>query len=380
MESGDNRSGLADRAAKSPQDDPGDGRTEADARAAAVPAGPHDAISGARILVVDDNHPVRYVVRRYLQRCQAQILEAENGEQAIEMARAERPDLILMDVDMPVMDGMAACRVLRGDPATATIPIVFLTGRDDDVRHVEALLAGGDDFIAKPFTAPILLARIANMVKRHRAEREVQRLLTILKRYVSKPVRDRRDPGLSQPGAVEHVEATILFSDLRGFTATSLHEEPERVFSAISAVLGAQTDAVLRQGGYVDKFSGDGLLAVFEGPDSAAAACRTATEIVHWAKQFEGISFWNPPPIGFGIHYGAFLRGNLGGEQQLEYTVIGSTVNIAARLCGVAAALEVIVSDDVVQRAGAEFAFLPPRLVNLKGMPAEAKIYPLLTA
>lgn len=339
------------------------------------PLATYRAIGGARILVVDDNHPVRYVVRRYLQRCKATIIEAENGLQAVEVAQTQQPDLILMDVDMPAMDGMAACRLLRADPRTSSIPVIFLTGRDDDERHMEALLAGGDDFIAKPFTAPILLARIANMVQRHRAEQEVKRLLTLVQRYVSKPVREAK-----RLGEVDQVEATILFSDLRGFTATSLHEDPQRVFRAISDVLEKQTDAVLARGGYVDKFSGDGLLAVFEGEDCAAAACRAATDIVAWARKYEGISFWNPPPIGLGIHHGVFLRGDLGGEQQREYTVIGGTVNIAARLCGAARALEVIVSDVIAQRVGDSFTFDPPRLVNLKGLAEDAHIFPLRTS
>jgi adenylate cyclase len=338
------------------------------------PLDTYRAIDGARILVVDDNHPVRYVVRRYLQRCKATIVEAENGKEAVELALQEHPDLILMDVDMPVMDGMAACRILRADPATRSIPVIFLTGRDDDERHMEALLAGGDDFIAKPFTAPILLARIANMVQRHRAEQEVKRLLELVHRYVSKPVREA-----TGTREVEQVEATILFSDLRGFTATSMHEDPQRVFRAISDVLANQTNAVLAEGGYVDKFSGDGMLAVFEGEDCAAAACRAATEIVRWARHFEGISFWQPPPIGLGIHHGIFLRGDLGGDQQREYTVIGGTVNIAARLCGVAQALEVIVSDVVAARVGDRYEFEPARLVNLKGLAEDARIYPLCT-
>lgn len=347
---------------------------EKEARARLTEAGEvvHQAIIGARILVVDDNHPIRYVVRRYLQRASAVILEAENGEQAVEMARREIPDLILMDVDMPVMDGLEACRILRGDPVTARLPIVFLTGRDDDDRHMEALVAGGDDFVAKPFTAPLLLARIANMVARHRQQLENERLVQLLRRYVPAPVREERHSGV-----IERVEGTILFSDLRGFTATSLAETPEHVFRAISDVLARQTEAVIDCGGYVDKFSGDGMLAVFEGPSSAINACNAAASIVRWARTYAGISFWNPPPIGFGVHHGAFLRGDLGGDKLLEFTVIGGTVNIAARLCGTAKALEVIVSEAVVERIGDTFARDPVRVVNLKGLADGARIFPL---
>ena len=329
-------------------------------------------LHGARVLAVDDNQSIRVVVRRYLQKCGIEVLEASNGEEAVAMALREAPDLILMDVDMPVLDGLGACRLLRQHEATRFTPLIFLTGRDDEERHVHALSVGGDDFMAKPFLPPVLLARIANLVHRHRAEKEVARLLTLVRRYVSQPVREGRTSD-----GVETVEATILFSDLRGFTATSLHEDPAMVFRAISDVLGGQTDIVVKHGGYVDKFSGDGMLAVFDGGDSATRACCAAQEIVSWAKGFEGISFWNPPPIGIGIHYGSFLRGNLGGDAQREYTVIGGTVNIAARLCGVARALEVVVSDAIRDRVSGAEGWAAAELVNLKGLAEDARVYRL---
>lgn len=330
-------------------------------------------LRGARILTVDDNHSIRIVVRRYLQKCGVEVMEASNGQEAVEVALRERPELILMDVDMPVMDGLAACRELRSHEETRLTPVIFLTGRDDEERHIEALSVGGDDFMAKPFTPPILVARIANLVHRHRAESEVERLLKLVRTYVSKPVREGR-----MAEGIEHVEATILFSDLRGFTAASMLQDPALMFRAISDVLACQTDKVVQYGGYVDKFSGDGMLAVFEGPDSAAQATRAARDIVRWAREFEGISFWNPPPIGIGIHYGAFLRGNLGGELQREFAVIGGTVNIAARLCGVAKALEVIISDEVRSRCGDDLVVGPVELANLKGLSSEARIARLI--
>ncbi len=329
-------------------------------------------LQGARILVVDDNQSIRVVVRRYLQKCGVLITEAANGQEAIEIALREDPELILMDVDMPILDGLSACRQLRMHETTRFTPLIFLTGRDDEERHIQALSVGGDDFMAKPFTPPVLVARIANLVHRHRSEKEVQRLLKLVRQYVSQPVREGRTSG-----GIETVEATILFSDLRGFTATSLHEDPTMVFRAISAVLAKQTEMVVRHGGYVDKFSGDGMLAVFEGGNNAAEACLAAQEIVQWASTFEGISFWNPPPIGIGIHHGTFLRGDLGGEAQREYTVIGGTVNIAARLCGVAKALEVIISDAVRERFVGDLRCSEAELVNLKGLSDQARIYRL---
>jgi class 3 adenylate cyclase len=338
----------------------------------------HVALSGARILVVDDDLATRRVVRLTLARHCAQVLEASNGKEAVELAKVEDLDLVLLDVHMPVLDGLGACRAMRAVPSLRLLPIVFLTGGDDDDQQIEALRAGGDDFVTKPFTPPVLLARISNLVTRRRAQVQVERLLELLKLYVPLPIRERAVGKAPAPLPAERVEATILFSDLRGFTTTCHTESPERVFRAVSAVLAEQTRIVVRRNGYVDKFSGDGLLAVFEGPDSAADACGASLEIVQWAKNFAGISFWNPPPIGIGIHHGEFLRGDLGGDEQLEYTVIGGTVNVAARLCGAAGALETIVSQDVVDLLQGRFLLGEARAVHLKGLEGAARVHPVL--
>lgn len=321
------------------------------------------AIAGSRILVADDNIAIRHVICRHLAAADAIVLEADNGESALQIAQREDLDLILLDVEMPGLDGLAVCRALRASQHTSMVPIAFLTGRHDDASHAEALLAGGDDFIGKPFTTAVLLARIANMVRRQRAEKEARRLHDELARYVSKPVRARR-----QSGAVERVCAAVLFSDLRGFTATSAIEDPVWVFRAISDVLARQTEIVHAAGGYVDKFSGDGMLAVFEGHSGMLHACQAAKDIVAWARQFEGISFWQPPPIGIGIHSGEFLRGDLGGAEQRDWTVLGTTVNVAARLCGLAGALEIAISDVVRADVAGRIAVGEPRYAKLKGL------------
>jgi class 3 adenylate cyclase len=239
-----------------------------------------------------------------------------------------------------------------------------------------ALRAGGDDFVAKPFAAPVLIARIVNLLERARAERENRRLIELLRRYVSVPLREAATGDGPRP--VEHVTGTILFSDLRGFTATTEQQTADHVFRAISDVLAEQTQIVLQHRGYVDKFSGDGMLAVFEGPDCAHDACTAATDIVRWVRGYAGIAFWQPPPLGLGIHHGEFLRGDLGGEKQLEFTVIGGTVNVAARLCGAAKALEIVVSDEVAERLAGRLQVGETRHVPLKGLPEAARVHLLV--
>jgi DNA-binding response OmpR family regulator len=333
----------------------------------------HALIADCVLLLVDDSSELRAGVRRQLQVLGARVVEAEDGAEMLDAVRKQHIDAVLLDIDMPIMDGLRACRLLRADPALMRTPVLFLTGRGESHSEVDGLMAGGDDFVTKPFASEVLVARIYNLVRRRRAELEVERLLGMLQQYVPRPVRERR---VAQP--VEEIVGTILFSDMRGFTAKSLNESPAGMFEAISTVLAHQTSFIAARGGYVDKFSGDGLLAVFEGENSTRAAFETASDIVRWARTFDGISFWQPPPIGVGVHHGRFLRGDLGSAEQMEFTVIGSTVNIAARLCGSAGALEVVASDEAVRQVGASLRFATPRIANLKGLPPGSRLHPLV--
>lgn len=255
----------------------------------------------------------------------------------------------------------------RGHP-----PIVMVSRPERQALQWAALAAGCDDFATVPLDAPLLMARLANLVRRFRAEREQTRLLELVRRYVPQPARAGRIAA-----GIERLTATVMFTDLRGFTATSLVEDAEHIFTAVSSVLSEESDIVGRHGGYVDKFSGDGLLAVFEGPSSQVSACRAAIDIVRWAREASPLQTWKPVPIGLGVHHGVFARGDLGGENLREYTVIGGTVNVAARLCSVAQALEVVVSQEVALAVSPEIALGNARQVTLRGLAAEASVYSL---
>ncbi len=299
--------------------------------------------------------------------------EAIDGVDAMETMAGTPPDLVLLDLEMPRLDGMGVLLRMRRDGNLKRIPAMVVTGLDVVDYHVQALEAGADDFLIKPFHAAILLARAGNLLARSRAERRNDELMRNLEAYVSQPARVHDHCSAD----AEHIEATILFSDLRGFTATSFNQDMRRLFVAVNEVLAYQSELVLTAGGYVDKFSGDGMLAVFEGDDGPVRACEVARDVIQWARGFAGIAFWNPPPIGLGLHYGFVMRGDLGSVRRREFTVLGSTVNVAARLCGVAGALEAIASDSIVARVGDSFDFDAPRQVGLKGLPADASTHRL---
>jgi adenylate cyclase len=327
------------------------------------------ALDGARVLVIDDDAGIRGAARRLLAPYGADVLEAPTCARGLAIAQAAAPDLVLLDLDLPDGDGLDVCLRMRGDAALVRVPIAVITGGDPGLHHVRALEAGADDFVAKPFAARVLLARASNLVARYQAERDAAALAKELERYVSPEVVRR----IREHRSAERVDATILFSDLRGFTATSFESDLEPLFSAVSVVLRRQVDLVRAHDGYVDKFAGDGLLAVFTGPEGPTRACAAARDIVAWAAETDEVPLWRPPPLGIGIHLGPVLRGDLGSDRRREHTVLGPTVNVAARLCGHAQALQVLVSD-AAARAADGFAFAAPFLVELKGLPAPLSV------
>lgn len=349
---------------------------EASARWSAGAPGPGQALAGAVVLVIDDSVAVRGAARRMLQALGAVVLEAGSVREGLDRARRERPDAVLLDLELPDGDGLEVCAAIRAEPAPALahVPIVVLTGSDPQMHHVRVLEAGADDFIEKPFAPRILAARLGNVLARARAERDAAALAAELERYLSPAVVRQIREGRS----AERVEATILFSDLRGFTAASFESDLEPLFTAVSLVLRRQVERIQAHDGYVDKFAGDGLLAVFTGPGAPARACRAASEIVTWARDTDEVPLWQPPPLGLGIHVGPVLRGDLGSDRRREHTVLGRTVNIAARLCGQASALEVLASGSVVAAVGAAQSFGAGRRIELKGLPEPLAVHRML--
>ena len=174
----------------------------------------------------------------------------------------------------------------------------------------------------------------------------------------------------------EQIEAAILFSDMRGFTATSYDNKNEEVFDAINVAMEFQSQIVQQFNGYVDGFSGDGMLAVFDQVNCALDACRAARMIIEKSRQ-TSLRIWDPLPIGIGLNYGTVIRGDLGSKNRRAHTVIGNAVNISARLCGVAKGREAIASLDIVERVKQEFEFTEPQKVNLKGIPTPFLAYSL---
>lgn len=304
-----------------------------------------------RVLVVDDLAQNLLVAEALLESLSCQVVTARNGQECLDVVAVEPPDLILLDVVMPVMDGLAACRILKGDPEYRHIPIVLLTSLDSTEDYVAGIESGADDFVVKPFNRHELVARVRSLLRVKRlVEGERRHLRGTLERYVGPSVAQQL-LGQEQFGAPSggRVDASVLFADIRSFSAWSELTEPEAVVEVMNAFLGAAVEIVFQYGGAVDKFTGDGLMAIFGAPlptsDHPQRAVRAALEIAAVASSIRHSALPSPLLVGCGVNSGEMVIGSIGSERRLDYTAMGDAVNLARRLCDEAAGGHVLVTE-----------------------------------
>jgi len=337
-----------------------------------------EVLKGRTVLVVDDTAVSRVLAADILTTSEMTVFEAESGEQAMQQAEQQPIDAFLLDIRLPDMNGIELCRALRAMPRYQDAPVIFVTAIDQREVLQWALEAGADDFIQKPLHAMVLRKRLGNLLQKAAYLREAGLVNLSLQRYVS-PRTEQMARAFAATGklpAPRRQEVCILFSDARGFTEMSQELEPEAVFDLLSARLAAQVELVYRHGGYVDKYSGDGIMAVFDGEDMARNCCRCALDILEGARAQSGAI-----ELGMGIHLGYAMVGNLGSQDHLDYTVIGKTVNLAARLCGLARQ-NIVVSQAVRDAAAGDrdFSFQSERPAQLRGFRDPVTVFQLQRA
>lgn len=299
------------------------------------------------ILVVDDNPDLRAYVSRILRSSGFDAIAARDGAEGYTIAKTKHPQLIVTDLMMPVVSGWDLIRMVRDDENLAGTPIILLTAKVDDDTRIEGAEMGADAYLAKPFNDRELLAEVRNLLALKENERRVSELNT----YLTESVLKRFLP----PGMVERAAAgtlmldlrpeprlvTILFSDIVGFTQLSNTLRSRRIAELLNEYLEGMSKVVFDNGGTVDKFMGDAVLAMFGAPEDltpneqvrrAIAAARQMQQVLsklnaRWSEQ--GI-----PEVQFrcGIHQGTAVVGMFGSPQRSDYTAIGPTVNIASRL------------------------------------------------
>jgi adenylate cyclase len=339
-----------------------------------------------RVLVVDDSPLACSVVEEGLVTAGYEVFTFQDPYEAMEQVHRLKPAIVLSDLDMPGMDGSELCRRLKDGPSRA-VPVIILTANDGEAEKVGGLRAGADDYVNKSASMDELAARIESVVRR---TGETERMRKLFARYTSDAVVDE----IMKSGEIvltgEKREVTVLFSDLRNFTALAESLSPEETVGILNDVLGRMSDAVLTCGGTLDKFLGDGLMAVFGAPvrrsDDALRAVQAARMMQEAVRELnaeaqrawrEGRRKTQPQELklGIGINSGAVVAGNLGSQLRTEYTCIGDAVNVAARLCSLAGGGEILAGQRTRDLAGqgGRFEELPP--VKLKGKAQPVPLY-----
>lgn len=335
------------------------------------------------VLVADDDATVRAVLSKILENAGYRVLTADRGEKCLFLALEKKIDAFLVDINMPGLNGIEICKRVRAMDRYKVTPVIFITSMDEHSKLSEVFDAGATDFINKPASQIELIARLQAHLQRVEYFRELEQIRNYSNHYISTRTR-RMVEAYSTTGlrpVPELHKVCIMFTDIRGFTSLSHQVGLETLFQGLSNHLGMQVDKVHKYGGYIDKFGGDGLMAIFDGDDMAVEACYCALDIIESSEKFMKIANQHDLPVGIGIHYGEVMIGNIGSAEHLDYSAIGETVNIAARLCGHAGPMNINFSEDLFRyaRVDSHLQFTPPISVKLKGLDAPIPVFQLLT-
>ncbi len=336
-----------------------------------------DGSNGVKVMVVDDSMLACNLVEQGLTMLGYEVQSWQDPFLALEEVGSFNPSLVLTDLEMPGIDGVELCRRLKQGPSHS-VPVMILTANDADIKRVAGLRAGADDYVHKGISMEELAARMENILRR---TNETDRIRRLFARYTSDSVVEE----ILKSGEVvlsgEKRDVTVLFADIRNFTSIAETYPPDQVMGLLNGVLGRLTDAVFEHGGTLDKFLGDGVMAVFGAPvahdDDAARAVRAALQMMESVRQQnESGEHMTPLELGIGINTGLVVAGSVGSSRRTEYTCIGDAVNIAARLCSVAGGGEILVGASTAERAakaGWASELLPP--VRLKGKAQPVPLY-----
>ena len=308
----------------------------------------------ARLLVVDDNKVNRLLLTRSLELQGHNVASADNGRVALERLRAESFDLLLLDMEMPEMDGFQVLEQLMGDPALRDLPVIVTSSLEGLANIVRCIELGAEDYLSKPVNPVLLKARIgASLEKKRLRDRQKE----LVRRFATPEVaEDLQQSGFALGG--RRITGSVMFADIRGFTSLVESQPPEETIELLNTWYTLMFEAISGQGGVVNQMIGDGLMAIFGAPlplpDHAGAAVRAALDMVEMIelldaeRQQAGKRVLH---IGIGIATGEMVAGYTGTQQRATYTCIGDTVNLAARLEAHTKAARRVVLIDAATRA-----------------------------
>ncbi|MEH2336623.1 response regulator [Nostoc sp.] len=321
--------------------------------------------AGSSILVVDDNPDLRTYVSEIFRRNGYHVQTARNGYEGYGIAKEIIPSLIVTDLMMPLVSGLEMIQMIRNEEKLKGTPIILLTAKVDEQTRIEGTEHGADAYLAKPFNDRELLAEVRNLLGLKENERRIVELNTyltesVLKRFLPAVLVQKAATGdLTLDLRPEPRLITVLFSDIVGFTQLANTLRSRRVAELLNEYLEAMTKVVFGNGGTVDKFMGDAILALYGAPEeltpneqvrrainTARAMHRSLADLnQRWRDQgvFDGDKLTSVQ-FRCGIHQGTAVVGMFGSAERADYTAIGPSVNIAARLQAAALPGTILVS------------------------------------
>jgi len=303
------------------------------------------------ILVVDDVPDNVEILQLRLESQGYEVITAGDGEAALAVIRDRRPDLVLLDIQMPKLDGIETVKRLKADPALPFIPVILVTARADAKDIIAGLDAGGDDYLTKPVDQAALMARVKAMLRIKTLHDE---RIGLLKRFLAPQLAELVVSADGERILDTHRrDIVVAFCDIRGFTSFAETGEPEDVRDLLREYHAALGPIVSRSDGTLDHFAGDGIMVFFNDPhpcpDPAARAVRMALEMreavaalqTGWRRRGLDIGF------GIGIAQGYATMGQIGFAERIHYTAIGTVCNLASRLCGAAQDGQILIAKRV---------------------------------
>jgi adenylate cyclase len=365
----------------------------------------------ARILIVDDNATNRDILATRLALHGYDLCQAADGEEAMAAVKSLIPDLVLLDVMMPKLNGVDACRLLKNDPALPFIPVILVTAKADTKDVIAGFEAGADEYLTKPVDQRALVARVRSMLRLKALQDRTAAQAADLAKW-NQTLEQRVSAQITEIDRVARVKrflppqiarlvttsghenlldshrrnVAVLFCDLRGFSVFSELAEPEEVIHVMReyhATLGMFSD---KYEGTVERFTGDGLLVVFNDPVPCPDPCLRAVQMAvemrdevakvsqKWSRLGHELGF------GIGIAYGYATLGTIGYEGRLQYSVTGKVANLAARLCGEAKDGQILIDINVRSAIEAHADIQSVGELNLKGFSRPTKTFNVLNS
>src|SRR5215211_4362390 len=287
------------------------------------------------LLVVDDNKVNRILLARGLEGQGHKVETAENGKQSLEKLRSNSFDLVLLDIEMPEMDGYQVLEICLQDSELRDIPIIMTSSLDEIDSVVKCIELGAEDYLNKPVNPILLRARVNASLEKKRLRDEQRKLF---RTFATKEVADELlKSGFSLGG--KFVNASVMFADIRSYTTYSEQEDPAEIIELLNNYFALMFDAIIGCHGMVNQMLGDGLMAIFGAPifreNHRQEAVRAALEMLALLEGFnqeQAMQNKTQVHIGIGIATGRMIAGYTGTQHRATYTCVGDTVNLAARI------------------------------------------------